>query len=271
MVTFDRAACIGCGACARDCFPGAIEMAGRTPEFSRPDACIRCGRCVAVCPTGAVSMPDEEMREVVPGAPDVREGELLHLMQFRRSVRQYTSAPVTDDELSRLLDAARWCPTAKNAQDTRYIVVREQKQALLGLALDALGGLGRSMLQNPALPPDERRRADNFIRWQQEFLADPAETDPLFFHAPMLLLFISGPDARDAAAAAAFSGLQAAAMGLGCLFSGYFTAVAAASPDIRALLGLNEGEQVARCLVVGHPAVRFHRTVPRKAADVRYL
>lgn len=270
MITFDREACVGCGACARDCFPDAITMEAGRPVLSRPDACIRCGHCVAVCPTGAVSMPDADMSEVVSGVPDTDAASLLHLMQFRRSVRQYTAAPVTDEALARLLDAARWCPTAKNAQDTRYIVVREKRQALLSLALGALAQLGEKMLQDPALPADERRRAEKFVRWDKDFRADPAGTDPLFFHAPMLLLFISGPDARDAAAAAAFSGLEAAAMGLGCLFSGYFTAVSA-SPDIRAMLGLKGGEQVARCLVVGHPAVRFRRTVPRDRADVRCL
>lgn len=271
MVTFDNTICIGCGACARDCFPEAIVLDGRTPLFARPDACIRCGHCVAVCPVGAVSMPDENMAEVAAVTQTPDADALLHLMQLRRSVRQYTSQPVTDAELTQLINAARWCPTAKNAQDTRYLIVRQAKDALLREALTALAALGETMLAAPFLAPDERRRAEKFVRWLSDYRADPAGVDPLFFHAPALLLFVSGPDARDAAAAAAYVGLEAASMGLGCLFSGYFTAVAAESAPIRAILGLADGEQVARCLVLGHPAVHFHRTVPRRAADVRQL
>jgi nitroreductase/NAD-dependent dihydropyrimidine dehydrogenase PreA subunit len=269
MIEFDRARCVGCGACARDCFPEAITMQNGAPTFSAPGACIRCGHCVAVCPMDCVTMPDAQMDEVRPGKPNVSADELLHLMQFRRSTRQYTAEPVTEAESEKLLTAARWCPTAKNAQNTTYIVVREQKTALLGAALEALASLGASMLRNPDLPPDEVRRAEKFVRWLDEFHADPT-FDPLFFHAPMLLLFVSKSDPRDAAAAAAYVGLQAAAMGLGCLFSGYFTAVAGQSEAIRTMLGLAPDEQVARCLVLGHPAVQFRRTVPRDAANVRF-
>ncbi len=270
MVVFERTACISCGACARDCFPGAITMESGAPVLSAPDACIRCGHCVAVCPTAAVSMPDEDMSEVKPAAPMPDGSQMLELIQFRRSVRHYTAEPVSDEQIAMLLDAARWCPTAKNAQSTRYLIVREQKRALLGAAIDALASVGQSMLADPALPADEARRAQKFVQWQADFLADPVGTDPLFFHAPVLILFLSGADARDAAAAAAYVSLQAAAMGLGCLFSGYFTAVAGA-PAIRSLLDLPENCQVARCLVVGHPAVQFRRTVPRRPADVRWL
>lgn len=271
MVLFDPTACIGCGACARDCFPEAIEMDGRIPAFSHPDACIRCGHCVAVCPVGAVTMPDEAMAEVSPAGATPDADALLHLMQLRRSVRQYTAQPVTDAEMTRLIDAARWCPTAKNAQDTRYLIVRDSKAALLEAALTELAALGEKMLAASGTAPDERRRAEKFVRWLAAYRADPDGVDPLFFHAPALLLFISGSDARDASAAAAYVGLEAASMGLGCLFSGYFTAVAAKSAPIRSILRLADGEQVARCLVIGHPAVRFHRTVPRRPADVRQI
>ncbi len=269
MIEFDRSACIRCGACVRDCFPHALSMEDGEPALSAPASCIRCGHCIAVCPVDAVNMPDAQMDEVVTGAPSVDGGELLHLMQFRRSVRQYTSQPVTDEELRALLNAARWCPTAKNAQETKYIVVREQLDELRGAALRELASLGRKSLSFPGFTKDDARRAENFIRWYDEYQADPT-FDPLFFHAPAVILYISGRDMRDASAAAAYTGLLADAMGLGCLFSGYFTAVAN-TPAIGELLGLAHGEKVARCLVVGHPAVRFHRTVPRNAADVRFL
>ncbi len=269
MIEFNRAACIGCGACVRDCFPHALSMEDGAPALSAPASCIRCGHCIAVCPTGAVTMPDADMAEVVEGIGRLGADELLHAMQSRRSVRQYTDEPVTDEELNKLLDAARWCPTAKNAQDTKYIIVREKKDELLGLALKDLASLGRKSLAFPGFTKDDARRAENFIRWYDEYQADPVNTDPLFFHAPALILFISGKEMRDAAAAAAYTGLMADALGLGCLFSGYLNAVTN-TKAIRELLGLEEGERVARCLVVGHPAVRFRRSVPRDHADVRY-
>jgi nitroreductase len=44
--------------------------------------------------------------------------------QARHSVRLYTDQPVTDDELTALLDATRRAPSANNAQPWRFVAVR---------------------------------------------------------------------------------------------------------------------------------------------------
>jgi nitroreductase len=41
----------------------------------------------------------------------------------RRSVRQYTNEPIGKEALEKLLDAARWAPTASNQQRWRFVVV----------------------------------------------------------------------------------------------------------------------------------------------------
>ena len=162
-----------------------------------------------------------------------------------------------------LLSAARACPTAKNLQGTRYISVTKSIPALLDAALDGLGYVGAMQLKT-ATDPGELRRARNFIAWQQLRREDKT-FDPLFFHAPQLLMFVSDKgDVRDAAAAAAYAELMAAQIGLGCLYSGYFTACCAGSRDIQNMLKLKDSEQVVRCLVLGHPDVQFRRTAPRK-------
>jgi coenzyme F420-0:L-glutamate ligase/coenzyme F420-1:gamma-L-glutamate ligase len=43
----------------------------------------------------------------------------------RRSVRRYTSAPVSAEVVERLLDAARWAPSAHNRQPWRFAVLTE--------------------------------------------------------------------------------------------------------------------------------------------------
>ena len=269
MIEIDAGRCVGCGACAGDCFPGALTMDGRTPRFSAPASCIGCGHCIAVCPVGAVS--DPELPEVrTRTQPPVQPEALLEAMQFRRSCRHYTEEPLTEGELQMLLTAGRWCPTAKNLQDTSYLLVRGEKTAeLRRAALHSLGDLGRDMLRS-GCPADMVRRAQNFVQWDENLQADPG-FDPIFFHAPNLILILAGEEgARDAAAAAAYMEILAQTMGLGCLYSGYFCAVAD-SPAVQAILQLPAGRQVVRCLVLGHPDIRFRRIAPRKPADIRIL
>ena len=267
MIQINHDNCIRCGLCVHDCFPGALTMENNRPALSAPGNCIGCGHCIAVCPRAAVRDDSLNMDDMVLIRKDVTAGDLLGLMRSRRSCRHYRPDPVPEPVLQALLEAARACPTAKNLQATRYIAVTERIPALLDAALEALGQVGE-LQSKTATAPDELRRAGNFIRWR-DLRREDRSFDPMFFHAPLLLMFVStAENARDAAGAAAYTELMAAAIGLGCLFSGYFTACAAGSQEIHRLLNLRENEQVVRCLVLGWPDIRFQRTAPRKQPDL---
>jgi nitroreductase len=270
MIQFDHSRCVGCGLCVEDCFPGALSLAGHKADLTSPDSCIGCGHCIAICPCNAVSEDALDMGAVVPVGEIPQAEPLKMLMESRRSCRQYRQKAVPEALIWQIVDAARYCPTAKNLQITRYISVTDHIPALLDAALEALGAMGEKQLQT-ATDPSELRRANNFIRWAAEH-QENGNFDPLFFGAPQLLLLVAQePYVRDTAAAAAYAELMAAALGLGCLYSGYFTACAAGSPEIQTMLGLKPGEQVVRCLVLGYPAVKYARTVPRNPADITKL
>lgn len=52
---------------------------------------------------------------------------VLDAIKGRFSVRNFSSEPVTDEELTYVLEAARWSQSAKNLQDWRFIVVRDPR------------------------------------------------------------------------------------------------------------------------------------------------
>lgn len=267
MIHFDLTRCIGCGLCVRDCFPGALAMEDGRPNMQAPESCIECGHCVAICPGNVVSADD--MTEPRPAGHAVDSDALLQLMRSRRSCRHFKSKPVPPELLRTLVEAAVACPTAKNLQATRYIAVTKSVPALLDAALETLGQLGEQMIA--AGDGGDLRRAGNFLRWRQQHREDPS-FDPLFFHAPLLLMLVAEADtARDAAAGAAYAELMAACLGLGCLYSGYFAACAAASREIQRMLGLSPTEQVVRCLVLGYPVLTYPRTAPRRPPQITSL
>jgi nitroreductase len=48
---------------------------------------------------------------------------VFEAIKERRSIRQFTDEPIDKDLLERLLDAARWAPTASNQQRWRFVAV----------------------------------------------------------------------------------------------------------------------------------------------------
>jgi len=64
--------------------------------------------------------------------------DVFEAIKSRRSVRAFTNEPVSDAEVEKLIDAARWAPSAGNIQPWEFVVVRdpEIKKGLSKAALD---------------------------------------------------------------------------------------------------------------------------------------
>jgi len=64
--------------------------------------------------------------------------DVFEAIKSRRSVRAFTNQPVSDEEVTKLIDAARWAPSAGNIQPWEFIVVRDPKikRGLSAAALD---------------------------------------------------------------------------------------------------------------------------------------
>ncbi len=52
---------------------------------------------------------------------------LLGLLKFRRSIRGFTGAPVPDELINKILEAARWSPSAANSQPWEFVVIKEKE------------------------------------------------------------------------------------------------------------------------------------------------
>ena len=62
------------------------------------------------------------------------DNETLKTIRNRRSIRSFTTDPVTDEQIRVLLEAANQAPSAHNQQSWRFIVLRnEKKQELADL------------------------------------------------------------------------------------------------------------------------------------------
>lgn len=273
MITFDQSKCTGCGACALDCFPQSIRLANGLPLMS--GRCVLCGHCVAICPTGAVSIQESgydmaDARAMIPPTPPPDPDALLAFMQERRTIRQFTDQPVAAEDLHRILEAGRATATASNLQGNTYAVVQTSLPQLRELTTSSLQALGQAILQTPEKhSPLVRFYGQFWLDMAAAYRADPVGYDRLFFHAPAVLV-VASDSAVDAPLAASRMELMANALGLGAMYSGFFVRAAQANPAIGEFLGIPAHKPVQVCLTLGHPAVQYHRTAPRKPVDVVY-
>lgn len=60
IIKIDEEKCNGCGACARACHEGAIEMIKGKAKLTREDYCDGLGDCLPSCPTNAISFEERE-------------------------------------------------------------------------------------------------------------------------------------------------------------------------------------------------------------------
>lgn len=52
---------------------------------------------------------------------------LLQLVKKRRMIRRFKTEPIPDEYIEKLIEIARWAPSACNAQATEYIVVKKKE------------------------------------------------------------------------------------------------------------------------------------------------
>ncbi|MCI5648545.1 MAG: nitroreductase family protein [Fusicatenibacter sp.] len=260
MIKVNQEVCVGCGACEKDCPGHAIRVKEKKAEAVRP--CIQCGHCVAICPVGAIEIPEYEMEDVEPYDPaafTLDPKTFLHAVKFRRSIRNFQEKPLEMEKLERILQVGRYTATAKNVQGNRFILVKDQLEEFKALVWKELPGIIER------IETENEGAARTFRYFVKKHAQDPS-CDSLFFNCTSFLV-IASECSLDGGLAAANIENMAVAEGAGVLYSGYLQRIISASTVLRDWLE-TEGKEVGCCMLLGYPAVHYHRTAPRKKADI---
>lgn len=98
IIRIDENKCNGCGACAKACHEGAIEMINGKATLTREDYCDGLGDCLPACPTGAITF---ELRE----APAYNEAAVMRAKREKQGVRLPCGCPGTNSKAIKREDA----------------------------------------------------------------------------------------------------------------------------------------------------------------------
>ncbi len=271
LFVVDEEKCQRDGFCVAECPGGLIEIkeegAFPSPIAGAQELCIDCGHCVAVCPAAALSH-----RSMTPkDCPSVQRQLFLgpehaeHFLRARRSIRNYKNKPVDRAILTRLIEIARFAPSAHNLQPVNWLVIEDETEVrrLGGLVIDWM----RLMIgEHPevAEPMHFNRVVEAWERGRDRILRGAPHL--IVAHGPQ-----SMPIVQSACIIAlTYMDLAAPPFGLGTCWAGYFNAAATSYPPMQEALALPENHQCYGALMVGYPKYQYQRLPLRKEPSISW-
>lgn len=171
--------------------------------------------------------------------------DLFHIIHAQRACRSFSDAPVSDEEIARLLGAAIHAPSAENRQPWEFVVVRDEdsRAAIGALMARAWESVGRDF---------------STARLAPGLLAE-VEVGATGGIAAAPVLIVVGADTQrglpKTAAESIFPSVQnlllaAGALGLG---SALTTIAVGYAAELRAIVGFPESILPMAVVPIGHP------------------
>jgi nitroreductase/ferredoxin len=272
LLIVDDSKCKRDGICVLECPTAIIRLPENQgcPEIVRggEDTCLSCGHCVAVCPHGALSHERIPMEDSPPIIKElsINEGQAVQFLRARRSIRRYKDKPVEQEKICRLIEVARYAPTAANSQLVEWLVLSDKSriQKIAGLTIDWL----RQVLKDPNLSAASPYLSMVVRAWD-------AGHDSVLRNAPVLIVASAPKEAMngmvDLTLALSYLDLLAPTMRLGTCWAGLLQGALLASPSLKAVVGIPEWHSHHYPMMLGYPDVKYHRLPERKQPRITFF
>ncbi len=276
--------CTLCGQCVAVCPSYVLDFSGKKIEVARGKWCIGCGHCGAVCPAAAI-FQEATPPESYPGrgsAPAISPETMGLLIRERRSIRNYSDAPVPQDILQKVLEAGRYAPTGSNSQNVHYIVLRSDDRIseLRRMTLRfyekifswVRGRLGSFLLLLIAGRKTLNYLHDSLPKVEYAYERMKGGKDILFYHAPVVILAHAeswdSSSSFNCSVALYSCSFMAHTLGLGCCFNGFLVNAANRDRKIKRWLGIPADHKCYAALTLGYQKPQYLRLVHRDPPKV---
>jgi nitroreductase/NAD-dependent dihydropyrimidine dehydrogenase PreA subunit len=263
IINVNEEKCIKCELCIKECPSHFLKMGENGPAEVEESKCIACGHCVAICPTTAIDNSKTPLVNQVDlkdySKLDGDQAELF--LRSRRSIRSYKDKSVSREELTKLVDIARFAPTGSNMQGISFVVVEDKE------LVDKAIKLTIELIENSPLKDNLKMLISSYKEHG---------VDLIFRGAPNLILAIADKDfsrgRENAISALTYLELYAPSIGLGSCWAGFFEmfAIIKNSPMLE-LFNIPEDKKITGSVMVGYPKYSYKRLVDRDPLEVTFL
>lgn len=265
LLIVDETKCKQDGICMDICPSRVIGMGGKDKFPKIPprleNGCIQCGHCVSVCPHGALGhrLVSSESCPAINPALVIDERQAEQFLRSRRSIRVFRGQAVEKEKIKRLIEIARYAPTAGNSQRVVWRVVTDRQ------ILEQTADLTAAYLQHVI---ETREKGDYPVYYPAMVKGHKAGRDPIIRRAPVLLV-ASTPEMAsngtvDISLAFSYLELMAPSLGLGTCWAGLVYSALLNDPGVKDLLGLSVDAGHFYAMLMGYPKYKFQRLPERR-------
>ncbi len=317
---FNSGTCTNCGLCVQACPTSCLQwdVINKIPYGTSLGelelACIGCNNCEAICPSQSIKVrgeyrvlagrymtPEDQFGEITFPEPikdttslednsniPTELTETEKVIYNRRSIRMFKDKPVPKELVHRIIEAARFAPSAGNGQPWKFIVVTDRELSnkideasakILTMILWLYNGkqfwrkLFVSILSFFQINKWDQRpvAAMNKIKQMKKKKGRITFNAPVVIHILKDKRGISNPDV-DVAIAAQNLVLTAHSLGLGTCYIGFLASTYKYAPAIKKMLGFGYPYELVTSVCVGYPKVREHnKPVPRRPVSLEWI
>jgi nitroreductase len=183
--------------------------------------------------------------------------QVIDVIKSRRSVRLFKPEPLKEADISGIIEAGLYAPSAMNGQSWHFTVV--QNRDLLNRMTEKV----RELIANIDSPRIKERLRDP--NWNA------------FYHAPVIVVVSGQQDAKfhltDCAAATQNMLLAAASLGIGSCWIGIIAQLfeSTQGTDFVKELDIPEGYKALYAVALGYPEGERPQAPPRKEGAAKYI
>jgi nitroreductase/NAD-dependent dihydropyrimidine dehydrogenase PreA subunit len=272
VLIIDENKCKKDGFCVRECPNRIIQLQDGNgyPEMVSwgESACIECGHCVAICPHSALShtkipvggctVIEEELR--------INEEKAEQFLRSRRSIRLYEDKPVEREKIRRLIEIARYAPTAGNSQLVEWLVVTD-KAVIKEAARLTVEWIRKVLNDEPRMTAVAPYLPLIVKAWDEGY-------DSVLRNAPVVVVTSAPKEALngmvDLTLALSYLTLMAPTMGLGTCWAGLVQKALLSLPSLKDTLGIPAAHPHHYPMMLGYTKATYYRLPERKPPQITF-
>ena len=292
-ICIDTDRCNGCGTCVEVCKSFMLTLADGKAKVSETSCFFGCcadGHCMAVCPNDAITVHGRTLSPNdlldLPVAENVANyGQLLALLQRRRSIREFSDRKVEPETIEKILEAAKTSPMGIPPSDINVLIfdTKEKNRKFAEDFCEYLKGM-RWFVSNwflTLMRPFWGKNTDelfrNFVKPAFDIYIGEMDkgVNYLTYDAPLAIYFYGSPfvDPADPIVAATTAMYAAESLGLGTCMIGAIHPLlqyGGRAKKFRKKYGIKFKSQEGIFVIFGYPSVKYRKGLKRTFASVTY-